>query len=93
MYIGLYKTPNKALSCLAHGCKRPETFPDFIGAEMSNHILLSLTAEEEITTYPYSIEDNKVSYRVWPIDTIAVIDGSKIYDSQEKEQRSKDKVC
>ena len=60
---------------------------------MSNLILLSLTAEEEITTYPYSIEDNKVSYRVWPIGTIAVIDGSKIYDSQEKEQRSKDKVC
>ena len=58
---------------------------------MCNLILLSLTAEEEITTYPYSIEDNNVSY-LWPIGTIAVID-YKIYDSQETEQRSKDKVC
>ena len=59
---------------------------------MCNLILLSLTAEEEITTYPYSIEDNKVSY-LWPIGTIAVIDGSKIYDSQDKQQHSEDKVC
>ena len=58
---------------------------------MCNLILPSLTAEEEITTYPYSTYDNRVSYP-WCIGTIAVID-SKIYDSQDKQQHSEDKVC
>ena len=58
---------------------------------MCNLILLSLTAEEEIITYPYSTADNKVSYP-WPIGTIAVID-SKTNDSHDKQQHSEDNVC